>query len=146
MTRIAELIGSQKVIAIAPSETVRAAAVLMTESNVGAVPVMESEQLVGMFTERDLMTRVVAQNLDPDNTTVADVMTKEVVSVGPDEDTERCVSRMRSMKCRHLPVIADERLVGIVSLRDVLQSDQRQARAQAALLTDLITNKPEYES
>ncbi len=146
MTRIAELIREQNVLYVDPSSTVRDAAIRMSEKNVGAVVVLDSQKLVGMFTERDLMTRVVACDLDPTGTPVADVMTREVTTASPEEDTAECADRMRSLNCRHLPVVDDDRLIGMISFRDVLQFDQQRARAHAELLTDLMSNKPEYES
>lgn len=146
MKKIAELIDDGSVIHVAPNESVRKAVSTMTEHNIGAVAVVETGHLVGIFTERDLMRRVVAKNLDPASTSVADVMTTDVQTASPAETTRECVERMKSLHCRHLPVVDGDRLIGMVSFRDLLEIDHRQATEQAHFLADLVKNKPDYES
>jgi len=100
-------------------ETVRA----MVERNIGAVPVLHDGRLVGIFSERDLMKRVVAESLDPRSTCLAEVMTQNPLSIGMNEELERCMVLMRENSFRHLPVCHEGQLIGMVSLRDILLHD-----------------------
>lgn len=100
-------------------ETVRA----MVERNIGAVPVLHDGRLVGIFSERDLMKRVVAENLDARSTCLAEVMTQNPLSIGMNEDLNRCMALMRENNFRHLPVCHEGQLIGVVSLRDLLLHD-----------------------
>jgi CBS domain-containing protein len=93
----------------------------MSQSEVGAVAVIEGRKVVGIFTERDLMTRVVIQRRDPGETTIGDVMTSPALTVDRDATVEQAASVMRSKHVRHLVVVdEDGDLLGIVSLRQVL--------------------------
>jgi CBS domain-containing protein len=102
---------------------VRDAARLMAERKIGAVPVLDGERLAGIFSERDVLTRVVAAGCDPDATPVGDVMSSELVVADPAESYETCLSRMQQAHVRHVIVLDQGRLAGIVSLRDLLAVD-----------------------
>ncbi len=123
MSTIGNLIRNRKIHSLAESETVRAAAIYMTQCNIGAVPVMDGERLVGIFSERDMLTRVVAPRRDPETLRVRDVMTTDPYIVGPDDTVERCMLAMKQHGFRHLPVCEGEKLVGFISLRDLLLHD-----------------------
>lgn len=102
-----------------PNQSIREAAVLMAELDVGALPVGENDQLVGMITDRDIAIRAVAKGLKPD-TKVRDVMSKEVKYCFEDEEVEEVAENMAEIKVRRLPVLSREkRLVGIVALADI---------------------------
>lgn len=105
------------------SETsVRDAARLMTRNRIGAVAVVQDDRLSGIFTERDLMTRVVAEGLNPETTTVGDVMTAEAETAESDMSYGDALRLMVERHIRHLPVIDEERRVrGMLSIRNVLQ-------------------------
>lgn len=92
----------------------------MVERNIGAVPVLRNGRLVGIFSERDLMKRVVVEGRDPHATRVSDVMTPDPFVVSPNEDEETCLLIMKQHGFRHLPICDGDRLVGLVSLRDLL--------------------------
>ena len=92
----------------------------MVENNVGAVPVLNGGNLVGIFSERDVMTRVLVRGLDPHSTPVEKVMTAEPLAVGPETSIHDCMVLMKQHKFRHLPVCDGKRLVGFLSLRDIL--------------------------
>jgi CBS domain-containing protein len=93
---------------------------LMVEHNIGAVAVMGDGEITGLFTERDLMKRVVNEGLDPRTTTVGEVMTRDLVVVSPDRSLEDCMALMRERGFRHLPVCQGKKLRGVISLRDLL--------------------------
>ena len=92
-------------------------------SVVGGRIILEDERLVGIFSERDIMTRVVSRGLAPSTTPVAQVMTPNPVVVDAQSTVEQCLRIMTQAKCRHLPVVTGGKLVGVVSIRDLLQSD-----------------------
>lgn len=123
MHRLRHLIQGRHAICAPPDATVHEVASLMTAAGVGAIPILEGERLLGIFTERDLMGRVVVPRRDPERTRVADVMTREVVTATLEEPVDRCVEKMHAMRCRHLPVLAAGRLIGMLSMRDLLSDE-----------------------
>jgi CBS domain-containing protein len=105
-----------------PAATIRDVAKQMDENGVGAVLVVtEGGTLSGLFSERDLLGRVVVPGLDPETTTVESVMTSDPVSVRPGENVRECAELIRKKGFRHLPVVQDGRAVGILSTRDFQQ-------------------------
>jgi CBS domain-containing protein len=123
MKTIDALLGGREVFNVGADMTVRQVADYMTQRRVGAVAVLEGTRLSGIISERDIMSRVVARGLDPERTPVRDVMTRELVVANPPETHEDCLRRMKQAGCRHLPVVEGDRLVGMVSQRDLLQVD-----------------------
>jgi CBS domain-containing protein len=102
--------------------TVVDVAKLMAREDVGPIPVVEGDRLVGIVTDRDLVIRVIAEGRDPGKTKVADVISKDIVTVSPDEDLERVLGVMSQKQVRRVPVVEGERLVGIVSQADVARA------------------------
>jgi len=98
-------------------------AVAMSEARMGAIPVMDGERLVGIFSERDLMTRVVVPGRDAHATVVEEVMTHRVVTASLEESVDRCLEKMQRAGCRHLPVVHDGRVVAMLSMRDLLRDE-----------------------
>lgn len=120
-----------------PGQSIREAARLMAEHDIGALPVEENDRLVGMITDRDIAVRAVADDRGPD-TKIADVMSREVLYCFDDEDLDDVARNMADVQVRRLPVVnRDKRLVGIVSLSDVATcEDAKQAgRAIAGIST-----------
>jgi CBS domain-containing protein len=95
----------------------------MAAEGVGAIPILDGEKLVGIFSERDLLVRVVVPRRDPDATPVGEVMTREVVTATLEEHVDFCIERMRKVGCRHLPVVAGDRVIGVLSMRDLLRDE-----------------------
>ena len=104
---------------IGASASVVEAARLMRDEHIGSLPITDDEELVGMITDRDITTRVVAEAADPKMTSVGDVVSRDLISVEPDEDLEEAVQLMASHQVRRLPVVENGRLVGIVAQADV---------------------------
>ena len=104
---------------IASDAMVVEAARRMLSEDVGSLPVVEGEKLVGMVTDRDLVLQVVAKDLDPHNVAVADVCTQDPVTAGADESLDDALQRMAKEQVRRLPVVSDGRLVGILAQADV---------------------------
>ena len=138
MTRVRDLIQGQELSVISKNETVRDAVDLMTRKNIGAVPVVEGTRVVGIFSERDLMTRVIAKDVNPQKVTIEKIMTKELIVASPDETLQEVMNRMRVANIRHLPVVEKDQLVGILSLRDLLQADLNEKDEEIKIMTAYI--------
>jgi CBS domain-containing protein len=109
------------VVSVAPTATVREAAQIMNDRGVGGVLVLDDERtLVGIFTERDILRRVVAADRPPATTRVADVLTAAVVTCAPTTSVEECSAIMTAKRVRHLPVVDADGLHGVVSIGDLL--------------------------
>ena len=117
---IRSVIEGQELVTAAVTTTVMQAAQIMREANVGAIMVVDDERLVGVFTERDALFRVVAHGLDAHTTTMAEVMTRNPQTIAPDCHFAQALQLMHEGGFRHVPVVESERLVGVVSARDAL--------------------------
>jgi CBS domain-containing protein len=115
----------------------------MVDRNIGAVPVLREGELIGIFSERDLMRRVVAAGLDPSTTLVGDVMTEDPLTVPPDEDLETCMVLMRRHGFRHLPICEGKLLKGLVSLRDIMLHDLSEKDHDIRMMRAYIQAGPE---
>ena len=123
MKTIGALMGGRELYHVVSDKTIREVAAYMTERRVGAVAVLEGTRLAGIISERDIMGRVVARSASPDTTRVKDVMTRELVVAHAGDTHEEGLRKMKQAGCRHLPVVEGDRLVGMVSQRDLLQVD-----------------------
>ena len=107
---------------IAPDAVVYAALQLLAEKNIGALPVVQSEKLVGIFSERDYARNVVLKGKFSKDTMVQEIMTKDVVTVAPGDNIEHCMGLMSEKHIRHLPVVEEQRLIGIISIGDIVKA------------------------
>jgi CBS domain-containing protein len=119
--------------------TVKEAASLMSTHRVGSLLVVEDGALRGIFTERDVMLRVVAQGRNPDTTRVGDVMTTSLITVSPETPIEELERIMRENRIRHLPVLESGKLVAMVSIGDVLVFHAESRKHMVEQLTDYVT-------
>lgn len=117
---IRTIIRNQRLYTAEAGTSVRIAAMMMKEYRVGALMVVEGEKLVGIFTERDALFRVLACGLDPDRTSVGEVMTVRPTTVSPDRPVVHALHLMHDGGFRHMPVTEDGRAVGMVSIRDAM--------------------------
>ena len=124
MTLIREVMTTQ-LVTVEPSTSVAAAVTVMGMQRVGAVLVMEKEKLAGIFTERDLV-RAMSHDIGASSQSVAQWMTRDPVTVGPDAPVEQALEIMLAGNFRHLPVMEGERLVGVVSIRDLSRATLRE--------------------
>lgn len=108
---------------IGASASVVDAARLMRAEHIGSLPVIEDERLVGMITDRDITTRVVAESAAPETTSVGDVYSRDLISVEPDHDLEEALELMARHQVRRLPVVESGRLVGMVAQADIALKD-----------------------
>ena len=129
---ISEVIRNQSILTLPPDTSIRIAARAMAEHNVGSVMVVENGKLVGIFTERDGLVRVLAGGVDPDTTELSAVMTRRVMTITPDRLVVNALHLMHDNGFRHMPVLEDGRPVGMVSVRDALGSEIVTFEHQAA--------------
>ena len=133
MATIRDLLSNRTIHYVQPHQTVFEAANYMVQCNVGAVPVLEDTKLVGIFSERDIMKRVVTEGCDPKTTPIAEVMTTDVHTVPPTAGWHEAMALMQEYSVRHLPVCDGATLVGFLSLRDLLRHklDETTGEAEA---------------
>ena len=143
MAHIYELVKDQETYRAEVSQTVLELAQAMVDRNIGAVPVLREGELIGIFSERDLMRRVVASGLDPSTTLVGEVMTEDPLTVPPDEDLETCMVLMRRHGFRHLPICEGKLLKGMVSLRDIMLHDLSEKDHDIRMMRAYIQAGPE---
>jgi len=123
MERIVDLVKDRDVYFVETGRSVLDTAKYMSERNIGAVAVVRGDELVGIFSERDLMKRVVATGRDLVRTSVEEVMTADPLIVSPHERITDCMRMMKEHSFRHLPICEGRRLKGLLSLRDLLLHD-----------------------
>ena len=124
---------------VTPQHTVFAALVLMAEKEVGALLVLDGESLVGVFSERDYARKVILEDKSSKDTSVSEVMSAPVFSVGPDQSIEDCMSLMSEKRARHLPVLEDGKLIGLISIGDVVKAVISEREAVIGQLESYIT-------
>jgi CBS domain-containing protein len=136
MSTLRDLVKDRKIYSVDAARTVLEAARFMLEHNIGALPVLRNGELAGIFSERDVMNRVVAVGRNPAYTAVSEVMTANPRAVGLDESIEECLFIMHEFGFRHLPIVDGKDLKGLVSLRDVVMHQaaelERQTRRTAS--------------
>ena len=121
MATIGSLVRDRPLFSVGQQTKVLEAARYMADKNVGALAVVDGTRLVGIFSERDVIKRVIAKQLDPQSVAVEEVMTRDLVVADVAESEDDCLRKMKAAGCRHLPVVSGDRLVGMISLRDLLQ-------------------------
>lgn len=112
---------NREVWTISPNVTVLEAIKTMAENNVGALPVVEGDKLVGMISERDYTRKVMLKGRSSKDTPVGDIMTRDLVTVSPDQSVSECMSIITENRVRHLPVVDGTQLVGIISIGDLVR-------------------------
>jgi len=142
MTTAADVLKSkahQAVHTIAPGATVFDALELMADKNIGALLVMEGERIAGIITERDYARKIVLMSRSSRETAVREIMTQAVMVVRPDQTTEECMVLMTESRLRHLPVVDGDRLLGLVSIGDLVKSIISEQKFTIEQLQDYIS-------
>jgi CBS domain-containing protein len=111
-----------QVYAISPDAKVYEALQLMADKNVGALMVMEGDRAVGLISERDYARKIVLKGKFSKDVPVHEIMTADIVRIGPDRDIENCMELMTDKRVRHLPVFENDRLIGIISIGDIVKA------------------------
>jgi len=123
MTTVRKLLESKETetnYSVASTDTVLQAIKVMVEAHIGAVLVTEGERIVGIYTERDYLYKGEIENRAAKDTLIKDVMISKMLTVTLETTTEQCIGLMRQYNIRHLPVVENEHLIGLVSMRDVM--------------------------
>ena len=121
MAQVYDIVKDRRVYSIDANSTVLEAARFMMEHHIGALPVLRDGEIVGIFSERDVMNRVVAVGRTPGHTAVSEVMTASPRAVNIDESIDECLFIMHEFGFRHLPIVEGKQLRGLVSLRDIVK-------------------------
>lgn len=137
ITAILDRKGSN-VYSVSPAVTVLEAVAEMNRHRVGSVLVIDGGRLVGIFTERDVLRRVVGAGVDPRTTKIADVMTRDVIKITPETTIEETMRIFTEKRCRHLPVCENDRLVGTISIGDITRWMADAHRVEAEHLKNYI--------
>lgn len=140
---IGEIVRCRPVYVVRQDDSVLDAVRYMTEYQTGAVPVLVEGDVVGIISERDVMTRVVAQGLDPASTKIVEVMTRRVAVLDEERTYRDALAIMEQLHVRHLPVMAGKRLVGCVSIRELREVEVEAKEAEIEFLDDYIERMEE---
>ena len=121
VSQILQLKGSQTW-TITPNSTVYDALTLMAEKDIGALLVVENDEVVGIFSERDYSRKIILHGKSSIDTEVQEIMTSEVLCISPDQSVTKCMALMTDKRIRHIPVLDDGRLLGVISIGDVVKA------------------------
>ncbi len=139
MKTLKNLLGDRRLLFARKGMTVFDVSKFMDLHNVGAVPILDKEgKLKGIFSERDLMRRCIAKELDLKTTLVEEVMTKEVIVIESQDTPEYCMQILKQEKIRHIPVIEETRLIGVISIEDLLLYDMQLKEEKIEMLNSYI--------
>lgn len=133
---------TKSVTSIRPDATIKDAAQMMQQHNIGSIPVVDANGLVGIVTDRDIVVRNIADGQDPATTPVKNVMTSQVTTVTPEEDVHAISQMMASRQIRRIPVVENQQLVGMVSLGDIATTGKTNMEASEALAEISKPSKP----
>lgn len=145
MQKLHDLIKDRQTYWVDASQSVLEVARFMVERNIGAVAVLQNKELAGIFSERDIMKRVVAERRDPAATRVADVMTRDPLTVSPADTMESCRQLMGQHGFRHIPICEGKQLKGLISLRDILLNDLHEKDDEVKMMRAYIHSGPPAE-
>ncbi|NHC02610.1 CBS domain-containing protein [Acinetobacter sp. 187] len=143
MTTVAQVLQNKKNVetsTIPPSATVLEAIRLMSSNSIGAIVVVESEKVVGILSERDYTRKVALMHRKSDQTLVSDIMTSNVISISRSHSVDDCLSLMTERHIRHLPVVENEQLIGIVSIGDLVKATMQDQRVLIEQLQQYISS------
>jgi CBS domain-containing protein len=141
MGSIKELVDNRVLITVSTGTTVKDAVFYMAEKSVGLIPVMDADKLVGVFSERDLVKRVIAKNKRIEETKVDEVMTKILIIASADEPNESVLAKIKEARILHILIIENEKLVGVLSIRDLLELDLSVCKTTVEVLNNYIYSK-----
>lgn len=141
MESIQDILKGRTVFTVQSGSSIKDVTNYMASKGVGLVPAMKGEKLVGVFSERDLVKRVIAKDKDLSKTLVDEVMSTSLVIAKIDESNESVLAKMKEAKTRHILIIENEKLVGVLSLRDLLEIDLNQCKTTVEVLNNYIYSK-----
>jgi len=138
MENIKEILAQRELYTVTKEATIKDVVFYMADKGVGLVPIMDSGKLVGVFSERDLVKRVIAKNKSLDETKVEDVMSTKLIIADINEANESVLAKMKEANTRHILVIEDEKLVGVLAMRDLLELDLSACKLTVEVLNNYI--------
>lgn len=141
MESIQDILKGREVFTVQSGSSIKEAVSYMAGKGVGLVPVMKDDKLVGVFSERDLVKRVIAKDKDLNSTLVDYVMSTNLIIAKIDESHESVLAKMKEAKTRHILIIDNDKLVGVLSLRDLLEIDLNQCKTTVEVLNNYIYSK-----
>lgn len=141
MGEIKQLLQGRELFTVSNGTTVKDAVFYMAEKGVGLVPVMQADKLVGVFSERDLVKRVIAKGKTVEDTKVDEVMTKDLIISSVDEQNESILAKMKEARIRHILIIENDKLIGVLSMRDLLELDLSVCKTTVEVLNNYIYSK-----
>ena len=141
MSKVSEILAHKggMVLSVESTETVYDAICLMAEVNIGAVLVQDNDTISGIFTERDYLQKIALKSLSSKETLVKDVMTSPVISAEPGDSVDTCMETMTTCHCRHLPIVDNGKLLGIVSIGDLVKRMLDEKQMEVEKLSQYIT-------
>lgn len=141
MSLLGELLQGKKLFAINSGSTIKESVCFMAEKGVGLLPVMKGYRLVGVFSERDLVNRVIANNRDLNEIMVDDVMSTDLVTANIDDSHEVAFAKMQQAKIRHILIMDGEDLAGVLSMGDLLETDLLSCKSTVEVLNNYIYSR-----
>ncbi len=123
---------------LAPDQNVASAIEIMARHQVGVIAVCEADELIGIFSERDLLRRVVAKAKAPEKTLLREVMTPQPVTAAPDEERQSAIRKMQAVGCRHLPIVVNGIIIDMLSMRDLLAMEVEEQAQEIEALREYI--------
>jgi CBS domain-containing protein len=142
MTRLREIMREGFIFGLQRTATVAEAAAMMAKNNVGIVCVLEGERLVGVFSERDVVRRIVVPGLDPRQTPLGEVMTTELLVADEGEDYQSAMRKMDRANIRHLPVVRGGRVASMLSIRDLMRVDLQHMGEEIQFMREYLYQVP----
>jgi len=142
MKTIKDLIGGRELHTVKSGSIINDIIYFMAEHNIGLVPVLSGDgKLLGVFSERDLVRRVIAKGLDLKSTIVDDVMSRDLILADVNETYEMCLKKMKDRGTRHILIIENDKLIGILAMRDILEIDINVQKETIEVLHNYIYSK-----
>jgi len=138
MENIKEILSDRELYTVTKDTSIKDVVIYMAEKGVGLVPIMESGKLVGVFSERDLVKRVIAKSKSLDETKVEDVMSTKLVIADLSEANESVLAKMKEANTRHILIIENEKLIGVLAMRDLLELDLSACKLTVEVLNNYI--------
>lgn len=142
MAHLKSILAGRRLTYVSPDMNVTEVAMKMADAKIGAVVILDNEKLRGIFTERDLLNRVVSVGKDPKAVKVSEVMTTNVCVCTAEDSYEYCLAQMKQIGCRHMPVVEGDKLLGILSIRDLLHYQVSVKESELKMMNSLYRYQP----
>ena len=141
MENIKSILAQRELYTVSKGTTIKNVVFYMAEKGVGLVPIMDSGKLIGVFSERYLVKRVIAKSKNLDETKVEDVMSTKLIIADVDEANESVLAKMKEANTRHILIIENEKLIGVLAMRDLLELDLSACKMTVEVLNNYIYSK-----